>query len=85
MRKVKRLKMRGIPRRAFIEYFNNRAREKNKENYYGEFWEATVFPEYFETTGSIKMNCVEVELSVEADRFEAFLFQFRKDFLRGGG
>lgn len=85
MKKTKRLKMRGIPRRDFIRYFDKLSERCLNNCYFGSDWQAEVLPEYFESTGSIKMNCVEIDISVESERFESFLFQFRKDFLRGGG
>ncbi|WKY43799.1 hypothetical protein Q5O14_14345 [Eubacteriaceae bacterium ES2] len=85
MKKTKRLKMRGIPRRDFIRYFDKLSEGSLDSCYFGSDWQAEILPEYFESTGSIKMNCVEIEISVDSDRFDSFIFQFRKYFLRGGG
>lgn len=82
---VKKLEMRGIPRWEFERYLKGRAQKIIDDTYYGEGWQVSLSQERQDKIGRFFLVAVDVTLAAKEEKFEDFLFTFRKNFLRGGG
>jgi hypothetical protein len=79
------LDMGGIARADFIRYFLQIGETADQETFTGEYWKAQVGPEIFGMLGIMRIPRVTITISVDEDRFDDFLAEFRLRFLRAGG
>jgi len=82
---VKKLEMRGIPKKEFERYLTKKAEKIVDDVYYGDGWQVSLSQERQDKVGCCFIVAVDVTLSAKSEIFEVFLLTFRKNFLRGGG
>ncbi|MGV8905244.1 MAG: hypothetical protein ACOH15_01455 [Acetobacterium sp.] len=82
---VKKLAMRAVPKKELECYLIKKAEKIEDNVYYGDGWQVSLSPERQDKLGSCFIVAVDVTLSVKSEIFDAFLLNFRKNFLRGGG
>jgi|LGOV01.1.fsa_nt_gb hypothetical protein len=80
-----KIEMRSIPRCLFEDYFHKKAIKQVGDIYWGKDWIVELSKEDHTILGSITMVVVEIKFCVKKENFDAFLFDFRKNFIRGGG
>jgi hypothetical protein len=86
MMKSKTLETNGIYRKDLVAYFLEiGGQTQDQITFKGSYWEALVNPETMKSRGSFKIHQVLITIHVEEDRFDEFLAQFYKAFLRAGG
>ncbi|WPC39518.1 hypothetical protein [Clostridium sp. JS66] len=86
MLKNKNLQMGGIYREDFIKYFLEIGGMRESEQIFkGEYWKVDVGSQTWKKLGALKIQHVLIKLSVEEDKFDDFLAEFRLNFLRAGG